>query len=272
MKRIIFITMLILLHPALHAIDLHRIIGGSVVSMGRTGCCGHNVWSLQNNPAGIAMLEGWHCGLYYENQWLLKETALKCGTAVKAFPRFGSMGLLVEQFGGSQYNETLFGIAYARAFGPYLHLGLRIDYQLFHWGEGYPDRGALGFALGMQSQLTKKLSIGACLIQPVQRMKTLHEDKLPVTMRLGFAFQFTDDFSGHGEVEKSSEKTGVTLRSGFEYSLFKKFFLRAGAQYHPNVLSFGAGYALGDLQMDVSAEMHPVLGASIQVGICYQWK
>ena len=272
MKKIAFIIIVTLLCTKLQAIDLHRVIGGRAASMGHTGCCGNDIWSLQNNPAGIAILEGWHFGLYYENQWLLKETAFKNGAVVKSIPEFGSLGLLVEQFGGSHYNESLFGLAYARAFGPYLQIGLRGDYYLFHWGDGFPNRGAFGFMLGLQSQLTKRLQAGVCLAHPIQRLKTLHSDRLPVVMRLGLAYRFTEDFSGQCELESDNSRKGIRWKAGFEYEVFKQFRMRAGGQYNPNILSFGIGYQLNHLEVDVAAEMHAVLGASIQAGICYKFK
>lgn len=272
MKKIILIIVILLSHHAVQGIDLHRVIGGRSASMGRTGCCDRSPWSLQNNPSGIASLQGWHFGLYYENQWLLKETAFKSGMAITTIPKTGTLGLLVNQFGGSNYSESLFGLAYARAFGPYLQIGLRGDYYLFHWGEGYPHHGAFGFMLGLQSQLTDRLRIGACLAHPVQRLKTLQNDRLPVVMRIGINYCFTNNFEGQCEVEHDNSRKGVKLKAGFEYEIFKRFHIRAGAQHNPNLLSFGVGYQLRGFDVDVAAEMHSVLGTSIQVGIGYKVK
>lgn len=267
MKRIVLLIIIVLTSTSLQAIDLHRVIGGRSIGMGRTGCCGTDIWSLQNNPSGIATLEGWHLGAFYENQWLLKETAFKNAAAVKKIRGVGTIGLLIGQFGGSQSNESLFGMAYARNFGPYLQLGLRVDYYLFHWGENYPNRGAFGFMLGLQSQLTEKMRVGVCLAHPLQHLKTIHEDRLPVVMRLGIAYRFTEDFTGQCEIERDNSREGIHLKTGLEYEIFKKFRIRIGAQHNPNLASFGVGYQLRCLEVDVAAEIHPLLGATIQVGM-----
>ena len=269
MIKFIFIIIITLFHLQSMAFDLHRVIGGRATGMGRSGCCGMDPWAIQNNPAGLAKLDGWHFGLYADNQWLLKETALKSGVAIKKIHKVGSLGLLVEQFGGSQYNESLFGLAYARDFGPYLQMGLRVDYYLLHWGEGYSNRGAFGFMIGVQSQVTERLRVGTCLAHPLQRLKTLHEDRLPVVMRFGLAYRFTEDFMGQCEVERDNSREGMRLKAGVEYEIFRRFRLRAGAQHNPNLLSFGVGYQLKRIEMDVAVETHALLGATIQVGITY---
>ena len=270
MKKVVLIIITLWHCIPSMGIDLHRTIGGRAVAMGHAGACERSVWSLQNNPAGIALIEGCHFGLYYENQWFLKETAYKSGAAVKSIPKAGSIGLLVNQFGGSNYSESLFGLAYARAFGPYLQMGLRCDYILLHWGDSYPHRGGFSFMLGMQSQLTERLRVGACLAHPLQRMHTLHEDRFSTVMRFGLSYCFTNEFTGQCEMERDNSRKGIRLKTGIEYEIFKKFRVRAGAQHNPNLLSFGAGYQLKGLEVDVGAEMHTVLGMSIQVGIIYK--
>lgn len=268
MKRSILILIIYLLINRCHATDLLKPIGGRAAGMGRTSVCDSDIWALSNNPAGLARMRGWQCGLYYENKWMLRETAFKSGGLLKAVDCVGCIGLMVNQFGWSGQSENLLGLAYAREFGPHLAMGVRADCWWLHFGEGYPDRMVPSFMLGIQSQITEKLMLGATLFNPLNtRMKTLNGNALPIVMRLGCAYRFTDDFVGQCEVEKDSQVHGVRIGSGFEYTLFSRFQIRAGAQYNPNVISFGAGYDIKNLHVDVSAELHQELGASVQVGM-----
>ena len=270
MKRTFFILIIYLLINRCHAVDITRIVGGRAAAMGRTSVCEQGIWALQNNPAGLAGLKGWHFGLYYENQWMLKETAFKSGAVAKAIEGIGCLGVSVNQFGSDSYSESKIGMAYARDFGPYLHIGLQFDYLLLHWGGDYPNRGAPCFELGMQSQVTERLRLGAYLFNPFQlKLKTLNEERLPIVLRFGMAFQLANDFVMQCEMEKNSERTGIHLRGGFEYTLFNAFSLRAGAQFNPNVLSFGLGYTIQSIQVDAAAQLHQLLGASIQIGLGY---
>ena len=268
MKRIIFILIASLLINRCNANGLTIPSGGRSADMGGTSVCEQSIWALQNNPAGLALLQGWQAGLYYENQWLLKETAFKCGGLAKAFSGIGCFGLTVCQYGWSQFSENKFSIAFARDFGPYLQMGLRADWLLLHFGDNYPDRNVPGFELGIQSQVTKKLRLGASLFNPLNsRLKTLNEDALPIVMKFGFAFLFTKEFTGQLEVEKDSQRAGVRIGGGLEYLLFKRFSIRAGAQCHPNIVSFGLGYKITNLQVNLAAQMHQALGSSMQISL-----
>ena len=273
MEKIIAIISLLLAPFCARAIDLYRPVGARAAAMGGTSISARDVWALQNNPAGTAFLHGWQCGLYYENRWLLRETAFKSALLMRSLEGLGCLGLSVDQFGGSKYSENKLGFTYARAFGPYLQMGLQVDGIWLHWGEDYPDRKGIGFTLGMQSQLTERLRLGACVYNPIQfGIRTEMNGRLPLVMRIGLAYQFTGDFSGQGELEYDHSRQGFRLGSGFEYVVADRFSIRAGAQHHPNLLSFGAGYRIGTVQVEVSGQLHQELGPSVQVGISYQVK
>ena len=270
MKNTITILIVYLLINRCHAEGVTRPSGGRSAAMGGTSICEQSIWALQNNPAGLATLQGWRFGLYYENQRLLKETAFKNGGLAKHIPGIGCFGLSVCQYGWSQFSQNLFSIAYARDFGPYLQMGLRADWIWLHFGEAYPNRHAPGFELGIQSQVTEKLRLGASLFNPFNsKLKTLNEDALPVVMKVGLSYQFTEDFIGQLEMEKDSQRPGIRLGGGLEYTLLERFQIRAGAQHHPNILSFGVGFLVRKIQVDVTAQMHQELGTSIQIGITY---
>ena len=77
------------------------------------------------------------------------------------------------------------------------------------------------------------------------------------------------DFVGQCEIEKNTEREGVSLRGGLEYEVLKNFFIRTGAQSNPEILSFGLGYGIRFAQINVAAQLHNELGASVQVGMIF---
>ena len=225
---------------------------------------------MQNNPAGMANLEKMSLGLYYENRWNMVESAYKCG-AFAVPTKFGCLGLSFNQFGSSKYNENKFGLAYAKDFGRYLQIGLQLDYLLLKIGNEYGKFSAVTFELGIQSQVTDKLRLGTYIFNPVNFCfeQTLNHEKIPIVMRFGLAYQFTKDFVGQCEIEKNTEREGISLRAGLEYEAVKDFYIRAGAQSNPAILTFGVGYAIRFAQIDVAAQLHNDLGASIQIGMVF---
>ena len=250
--------------------DFISPIGGRATAMGGCSVASHGLWAIQNNPAGLANLEKFSFGLYYENRWFLPETAYKSG-AVALPTRFGCFGLSFNQFGSSKYNENKFGLAYAKDFGPYFQMGLQLDYLFIHTGNDYGRQSAITFELGIQSQVTQKLRLGTYIFNPVsfRLEQSLNQEKLPIVFRFGAAYQFTKDFVGQCEIEKNTERKGVNLRVGMEYEALKHFYIRAGIQTNPGILSFGLGYSLNFVRIDAAAQLHQELGASIQIGLVF---
>lgn len=270
MKKLILFITLILSTSTIFAYDFIHPFGGRAAAMGGSSVASQGLWAMQNNPAGMANLEKISLGLYYENRWMLPETAYKCGAF--ALPtKFGTLGLSFNQFGSSKYSENKFGLAYAKDFGRYLQVGLQLDYLLVKIGNDYGSFRAFTFELGLQSHVTDKLTLGAYVFNPVsfRLEQTLNHEKLPIVMRFGLAYKFTKDFLGQCEIEKNTEREGVSLRGGLEYEAFKNFFIRAGVQTNPGILSFGLGYGIRFAQINVAAQLHNELGASIQVSMIF---
>ena len=270
MKKLFLLITLILSTSTVFAYDFIHPFGGRAAAMGGSSVASQGLWAMQNNPAGMANLEKISLGLYYENRWLLPETAYKCG-AFAVPTKFGTLGLSFNQFGSSKYSENKFGLAYAKDFGRYLQVGLQLDYLLVKIGNDYGSYRAFTFELGLQSHVTDKLTLGAYVFNPVsfRLEQTLNHEKLPIVMRFGLAYKFTKDFIGQCEIEKDTEREGISLRGGLEYEAFKNFFIRAGVQTNPGILSFGVGYGIRFAQINVAAQLHNELGASIQVGMIF---
>ena len=268
MKKLLLFTALFFSVSTLFATDFISPIGGRAAAMGGTSVASRGLWAMQNNPAGLAYLDRFSLGLYYENRWFLPETAYKSG-AVALPTQFGCLGVSFNQFGSSKYSENKFGLAYAKAFGPYFQMGLQLDYLLISQGDTYGRQSAVTFELGIQSQVTEKLRLGTYIFNPVsfRLQQSLNQEKLPIVFRFGAAYQFTKDFVGQCEVEKNTTRGGISLRGGLEYEVLRSFHVRAGVQSNPGILTFGLGYALRFLTIDAAAQLHQELGASIQIGM-----
>lgn len=270
MKKILLTVILYLSLSNAFAYDILQPVGGRAAAMGGTSVASRGLWALQNNPAGMANLDRFSFGLYYENHWMLKETAFK--SAALAVPvKFGCLGLSFNQFGSSKYSENKFGLAYAKDFGPYLQIGLQLDYLMLSIGNDYDKQSAVTFELGIQSQVTEKLRLGTYIFNPVHiaLQQSINQEKLPIVFRFGAAYQFTKDFVGQCEIEKNTDYEGVSLRGGLEYEALKDFYLRAGVQTNPGLLSFGLGYEIRFARIDVAAQLHEILGNTIQVGMVF---
>ena len=270
MKRFLPFILICFTVSTVFAHDFISPIGGRAAAMGGSSVASRGLWAMQNNPAGMANLDKFSFGLYYENRWFMAETAYKCG-ALALPTQYGCLGLSFNQFGSWKYSENKFGLAYAKDFGPYFQMGLQLDYLSIHVGNDYGRQSAVTFELGIQSQVTNKLRLGTYIFNPVsiRLEQSLNQETLPIVFRFGAAYQFTKDFVGQCEIEKNTDREGVSLRGGLEYEALKNFYLRAGVQTNPSILTFGLGYALRFVKIDAAAQMHQELGASIQIGMIF---
>lgn len=83
----------------------------------------------------------------------------------------------------------------------------------------------------------------------------------------GFGYKALPTLTTVGEIA-FEERT--RLRCGMEYLCWQHLAIRGGLATNPLVLTFGAGYASDHYHIDMSTEVHPVLGLSPQItlGIC----
>lgn len=271
MKRLKNIVFLILLINKVYGQIFTHPLGGSCASMGEVSVCEEGIWSLQNNPAGLTQITNWGAGIYYENRWMLKETGDKSAGIGMQWDRIGTMGILIHQFGSNAYSESQFGLVYAREFGPHFRMGLRTDYLLFNYGDSYPHRSALCFALGIQTDINESLSLGALLYSPLMTSQLSSNIFYPFStvVKTGIGYRFCKGFKGYLEFAKDSHQEGLGFHSGLEYQLFDRIQLRAGMKLHPDLFCFGIGYTLRKIHIDVAAQMHPLLGASTQMSIVF---
>ena len=111
MKKIHFIVALCL---ALVVTQSHATenwtLGGRAGGLSGAATTFSDVWSVRNNQAGIAKLEGWHGGLYFDNSFLIPEISVKGLAAVYGFKK-GGVGIDVSSYGWSTYRENKRGLS-----------------------------------------------------------------------------------------------------------------------------------------------------------------
>lgn len=274
--KILIIVIASMMSANVFAYDFIHPVGGRAAAMGNSCVASQGIWAMQNNPAGLAELQKMSLGLYYQNQWMLPETADK--SAAFAVPlNMGTIGVSFNQYGSSNFNENKIGLAYARSFGRYLQIGLQLDYCLLKIAEEYGNKSALTFELGIQSKVTDKLILGTYIFNPARftLKQTINQEPLPIVFRFGASYKFTKDFIAQLEVEKNTDFEGFAFRGGLEYEAVKDFYIRAGAQIgtdrfqQQGLLTFGLGYQIKFMEINVGAQMHQVLGSTVNIGMTF---
>ena len=244
-------------------------VGGRQAGLNHCSVALSDFWSIQNNQAGMALIKKFSAGIAYENRFLIPHTGT--GNVAVIYPmKFGNMGLSIGYFGYSLYHQMKIGLAYARAFGPRLRIGVQLDYLQTALGNGYGSRNNITFALGIQSDITKQLTLGVYVFNPVPvKLADYANEKIPAIFRFGLAYHFSGKLLATVEAEKNTAYQPIVLRGGVEYAFKKQFFFRVGFGTSGDVLSFGFGWHKKHIRFDIGTSMHQSLGFSPQSSVVF---
>lgn len=246
-------------------------IGSRQAGMGRTSATVTDFWNIQNNQAGIALIDKISFGIFYENRFLVNELSMK-SAAVVVPTKIGVLGASFNHFGYSNYNDIKIGLAYARSFGQYFRIGLQLDYLQTTIGDDYGTKSNLTFELGIQSDVTEMVTVGAYVYNPVRvKLADYDNEKIPAIFRLGVGWNISNSLFVTIEAEKNTAINPVIIRGGIEYGIKEKFFIRAGFTTMQEIFSMGFGFNIKFLRFDLSAVMHQSLGFSPQSSLIFQF-
>jgi len=267
---LISLTILIIHGHAIAGGDLYPV-GSRQAGMGRTSVSITDFWSVQNNQAGIALIDKISAGIYYESRFSLKQLSDK-SAAVVVPTGIGVLGLTFNHFGYELYSDMKIGLVYARSFGQYFRMGVQLDYLLTTLGDNYGTKSNVTFEIGIQSDVTKKLTIGAWVYNPIQvKLTEYNNEKIPAIFRLGLTWEILDGFLVNVEAEKSTNYGPILFRGGLEYGFHEKFFLRGGFSTREEIFSMGFGFNFKFIRFDISAVMHQTLGFSPQASLIFKF-
>ncbi len=247
--------------------------GGAASSsaLGGASVCVSNLWSVQNNQAGLANLKTMEFGIFSERRYLLQQ--LSNNSAAFAMPtKLGTFALNFSRFGYTHYNESKYGLAYAKAFGKNFSAGMQIDYLTMHLGDIYGNRSTFSIEAGIQANIVKGLSVGVHIYNPNRaKTATYNNERVPSIMRLGLKYDFSKKVFWSVETEKDIDHKAV-FKSGVEYHIIKEFYIRGGFSTNPMVSSFGFGLELQKIKLDFYNSFHPQLGYTPGLSMNYKIK
>ncbi len=231
-------------------------------ALGGCGLTQNSIWSNFSNQAGLANVNELSFGLGTKKQFLVNELSshnVACAIPVNG----GVIGINLNYFGFDLYNETKIGLAFGKKLSNSLNIGLQIDYLGKHINEGSNNLHNFTFEIGLQKQLSKKLILGTHIFNPTT-VKLNKYENIPSFFRLGFRYNANKKVYLFTEGSLESNQNS-TLHIGIEYKIIQELVLRSGFQTNPAKNSFGVGYSLNEIQIDITVNKHQVLGYSPQI-------
>ncbi len=244
-------------------------LGARSTGMGNASVTLFDIWSVQNNQAGLAHLESLSAGIYYENKFMLPELGLSAFGAALPLKSGGTLALSYSMFGFESYKDSKLGLAYARKFTESFSGGIQLDYLNTRISEGYGSKGAIAVEAGVRVKLFENLILGAHVFNPTgAKLADYNDEKIPTTMKLGLGYTFNEKVILAIETEKNIDYP-ATFRAGIEYRVIPEVYLRGGISTRPVESSFGVGLQLGVMRINLSASYHESLGYSPQADLQY---
>jgi len=246
-------------------------IGGRALAVSGCALTFSDVWSQYHNQAGLAYLKGINAGLAFQNQFLVKELSTK--SIALALPlKSGVFGLNYYSFGFSAYNENKFGLAFAKAFGKKLAVGIQLDYLYTHIDGEYGNNGIASGEIGILAKPIDNLTIGAHLNNVWRSRRTdFNSEYLPTIFKVGASYLMYEKALLSIEFEKDMDLDPV-FKTGLELKLLDKIFFKAGISTNPNVFSFGPAFTFKNFQLSLGFSKHPTLGYSQGISLIYIFK
>jgi len=244
--------------------------GGRGAGMANASVCLSDFWAVQNNQAALAGLRTITAGAFYENRFLVKELSLKSAAFILPV-KSGVFGLTTSYFGYSLYNETKTGVSFSKQLGKWLSAGVQLDYLTVHLGDNYGKKNAFTFEAGILASLTKDLTFGFHVFNPVQvKLSGDYPERIPAVIRTGFSYAFSEKVLAALEIEKNSNEK-QQFKAGLEYKVIQSAYIRAGIATNPTMESFGFGLDFKNFTIDFASSVHQVLGFSPQASVIYHF-
>jgi hypothetical protein len=224
-----------------------------------------DVFSLFNNPAGLAQLNWRELGLYYSPApFGLNELAN--GYIAYTEPLgFGSAGIGAMTYGFELYRESRLLLSFSTSYLNKFFAGVSFNYHIVSI-QGYGNKTVFYLNAGCLGYITDELRIGFFVQNINQASFTSQEDQISILLNAGLSYNIYDDLSLNFAVEKDI-RYNASVKSGINYDLIDNLSLRIGFANEPAEFSCGIGIHFSYFNFDYAVFTHPDLGLTHQAGI-----
>jgi len=225
----------------------------------------NDVFSLFNNPAGLAQMNWREVGIYYSPApFGLSELAN--GYAAYHEPTsIGSFALGGMSYGFDLYRESKVTLGYSYNYIDKFFAGVTLNYQTVSI-QNYGNDGALFISFGGLAYVSNVFRIGFS-IQNINRATFGNEDdQLPMVFNTGLSYDVADELTVNFAIDKDI-KYKASFQFGINYDIIEYLSLRIGFSNEPSKYSAGIGINYSMFSLDYAMFTHNDLGLTHQAGI-----
>lgn len=223
-------------------------------------------WSSFHNQATLAYNNSFTFGFNYENRFNIRELGTRSlGIIIPAGK--ASLGAVYSHFGYADFKRDMTGLACGMKLSEKISAGLQIDYLSERTSGEYEVNQSVTCEIGLLAAPSEKTRIGIHIFNPVPN--SLRKTFLPTSLRIGAGTYLNKSLFAGVESEMSSGSK-LILKTGIEYEVAKKLWLRGGYSSDNNSFSFGLGWLVKMVQMDIGFISHEKLGVTSSVSLIFK--
>ncbi|MDR0713585.1 MAG: hypothetical protein LBF89_04910 [Bacteroidales bacterium] len=225
------------------------------------------------NPSLLGLQTAKSLRADYYSRYSMKELATLSGGF--CYPnRTLPVGLHVASFGYDEYRESLFRLSAGKRLNASWALGIGVQYAVLQSEIFESDITRISTDIGIAFQPVDNLLTGLSIINSPS--VSLNDEGID-SKRIGAYLAALDaNWYMMNDVLITAgiahcEETPLSASLGMEYLATDDFHLRAGVRTSPFQPSLGIGYRFNGVMIDAVMIYHPVLGASLGLGLSYSF-
>jgi len=245
--------------------------GARSMALGGASLVNADIWAAFNNQAGLMGMQGMQAAVFYQSMFFVDGLGDQ-GFAFSSELGKGRVALDLSSFGVSAFKDTRLGLAYAMRLSERFDMGVQLNYHSTRiQGDRYGKRSSLTAELGLITHFGEDFDLGVHLYNPSQTQLSEYQDeRIPTILGLGGAYRFSKKLSLLADFSKDVDRP-MQVGSGIEYQVVEGVWLRGGVSTAPTFSSFGAGFKVAGVNVDIAAAYHNTLGYSTQISLFYQF-
>ena len=225
-------------------------------------------WSSFHNQAALAYNNSFSLGFNYENRFSINELGTRTAGFIIPAGK-ASLGAVYTHFGYTDFKRDMTGLACGMKISEIISVGIQVDYFSERTSGDYNNNQSVTCEAGLMLNPSENISVGLHVFNPVPA--SIRKTYMPATLRIG-AGTYLNKVLFAGVETEMSKGSKLILRTGFEYEPAKKLMLRGGFSTDNNSFSFGLGYLVNIVQMDIAFATHENLGVTSSVSLIFKIK
>ncbi len=223
-------------------------------------------WSSFSNQSLLAYNRSFSAGVNYENRFGIAELGT-CTTGMIFTAGKSSVGILYSHFGYPEFRRNMGVISCGMPLSKNISAGVQVDYFSEILPGEYDNLRLVTFEAGAAFNLSDKVIAAIHFFNPVPN--SFRKSIVPSTLTAGAGMELGKTLFAGAEAEMSTGEK-LIIRTGFEYEAAKKFWIRGGFSSENSSFSFGLGYLLKSLKIDLGFSTHDRLGVTSSASLIFK--